>query len=181
MQLGDRAKDKAEDCASDIEYPSKADLVYETSLAEALYPKCEGETTPSTDKVLGVFPKEDGEATADDTRDGRRQQKHATHDLRRRVDRIENPKLEDEDDRRESEGVKPDEEETRPSVFVSPKGSRQTCQDKQTTEYAKRRIHASVEMDRWDGRGTRGRGRGGRGGGGWGEGVRDPNHGRHAR
>lgn len=108
MDLWNRAEHKSEYRAGDIEYPTEPNLMNQSSSSETLDPERKRESAPSTNKVLGMLPKENREATANNARNRARQQKHPAHSGLGRIDRIEHPKLENENNRRESEGVEPD-------------------------------------------------------------------------
>lgn len=144
VDLWDCTQDKPNDGTPHIENPAESNRANYTAFTEALDPQSKGKSSPRADKVLGVLPEKDGQATSHDTSDGRSQQEHPPDSTGRRIDGIENPKLENEDNRRESEGVESDKEETGPSVLVTPKGGRQASEDEQGAEDTECWVYASV-------------------------------------
>jgi hypothetical protein len=81
-----------------IQNPSNAHRSNETAISKALYPESEREASPSTNKIFGSLPEENGERATHNTGNRRSQNKHSLERVVRWVDRGENTELHDEDE-----------------------------------------------------------------------------------
>jgi hypothetical protein len=83
---------------TNVDDPPYTDRRDEASVAKALHPQGEGESTPGANEKLGAFPEEDRDSTAGCSGDGTREDKHSAKGFTGWIDGGEHSELEDEDE-----------------------------------------------------------------------------------
>lgn len=152
MNLWYCAQRKSSDTGADIENPAKPDRFNDTAIREALDPEGERKASPSTDSVARAFPEEDGDGAPCKACYCSGQYEHASHGLRRGVDRRQYTELEDEDEAYERKSVESNQEERSPSVFMTPERRRKSGKYKDDTQNAEGRVHFRCQYNglwRW--------------------------------
>lgn len=116
---------------TNVHDPAEADRADQPAIPEALNPQGEREAPPCPHEVLRCLPEEYCYTAACNAGNTTREHEETAKAFTRGIDRIEDAKLENQDEACEGERIEADEEKGRPPVLVAEECARETGEDEQ--------------------------------------------------